>query len=847
MYRLYLIVLFIFSLQLSAQAQQQKELSQVINSIEDKFNVTFSYDSEVIVGRKVSIEIDRFNTLTIICQELEKLTGLRFELIDEQHVLVKKQPSQKVSGCLILVDAETGEAVSGAFILQKQSPTFGAVSDANGRANFSGDLSASDSITIKGLGYLEQSVSISSIIGCPTIRLKPSVTKREDIKLSLYLTSGVNLAADDNGVEIKQENLALLPGETAGDVLQAIQVLPGITNSNGKSGTLNIRGSTTDQTLILLDEIPIYHKGHFYGTLSPFNSDIVESINVYRSGFHPKYGGRVAGTVDVRTESEVTDSLNMGLGINLLYGSGYLAAPLDKDKKLGVILGGRSFLPTELQTFKYKAIRDLSSQLTRYSTIDGTETVELTEENVGVQDVNGKIIYQPDSTQNFSVSMMNIFNRDDKHYLTNQPHRLRDLVELRNYGGSFIWKKKFKNHNKLLFTTVLSDYNYRLKFTRTNQMGVLLLDQDHNIIVKDLNSKVMYCSKMGSEKSKIDIGYEWIWQKAGADLYDRIDPMNFSESYSYTVAVQNVLFGNYQYQPTDKLKFSLGNRLVHYNAQNKIRPEPRINLSYKLNKYANLKASSGYYFQYLTQFVFFDFNDNRTENHRWKLADNDFPVVSNFQSMLGASFEKKGWLIDLETYSKQLNNLTIQAESVASVDEYSHGEGYTLGADLLLRKRWTNFDIWVSYTFNFTRWQFDSISPNEFRPYYDQPHIFQIAGTRSVDRWKFSASWSWRSGIPDQTVNTGFVIGPPGPPPPPPGVQYRGRYKNLHQLDISVLYELGVSKEWKGLLGLSIQNIYDQNNVIENGAVQFDPGSPLIAQDRSLIGFAPNVNFNIYW
>ena len=71
------------------------------------------------------------------------------------------------------------------------------------------------------------------------------------------------------------QTLGLLAGETDGDIFNVLNNIPGIHSPSGKSGNLNFRGSTYDQNLIQIDDIPIYHSGHFLGAISPYNSSVI--------------------------------------------------------------------------------------------------------------------------------------------------------------------------------------------------------------------------------------------------------------------------------------------------------------------------------------------------------------------------------------------------------------------------------------------------------------------------------------------------------------------------------------------------------------------------------------------
>ncbi|QMU62845.1 MAG: hypothetical protein GKR88_00210 [Flavobacteriaceae bacterium] len=94
----------------------------------------------------------------------------------------------------------------------------------------------------------------------------------EEYKVSLneiliinYLINGI--AKEKKGaVIISLKSLGILPGLTEPDMLQNIQLLPGIKSPNETVSGLHIRRGTPDQNLILFDGIRICNSAHFFWT-----------------------------------------------------------------------------------------------------------------------------------------------------------------------------------------------------------------------------------------------------------------------------------------------------------------------------------------------------------------------------------------------------------------------------------------------------------------------------------------------------------------------------------------------------------------------------------------------------
>lgn len=102
-------------------------------------------------------------------------------------------------------------------------------------------------------------------------------------------------------VILERAEVKKLPG-TSGDPIKAIENLPGMARvPGGFGGALLVRGANPADTKVYMDgvEIPILY--HFGGLVSVVNPNMLERIDFYPGGFSARYGGAIAGVVDVVT------------------------------------------------------------------------------------------------------------------------------------------------------------------------------------------------------------------------------------------------------------------------------------------------------------------------------------------------------------------------------------------------------------------------------------------------------------------------------------------------------------------------------------------------------------------
>ncbi|MEJ7666711.1 MAG: Plug domain-containing protein [Hymenobacter sp.] len=74
------------------------------------------------------------------------------------------------------------------------------------------------------------------------------------------------------------------------DILKTLQLKPGVQSSGEGTTGLFVRGGSSDQNLVLVDNALVYNPNHLFGLFSVFNSDVVQSVDLYKSGFPAQYG-----------------------------------------------------------------------------------------------------------------------------------------------------------------------------------------------------------------------------------------------------------------------------------------------------------------------------------------------------------------------------------------------------------------------------------------------------------------------------------------------------------------------------------------------------------------------------
>lgn len=132
-----------------------------------------------------------------------------------------------------------------------------------------------------------------------------------------------------------------IPG-LGGDAIKVVQALPGVGRPTFGSGQVVVRGAPTWDSRFFLDgvEIPLLY--HFGGLKSTYNSDALESIDFYPGGFSTRYGGAVAGIIEVTGRKAKEDRWKGYADMSFLDGAVMAEGPVKKSVS-AMISGRRSF------------------------------------------------------------------------------------------------------------------------------------------------------------------------------------------------------------------------------------------------------------------------------------------------------------------------------------------------------------------------------------------------------------------------------------------------------------------------------------------------------------------------
>ncbi|MBR5299662.1 MAG: TonB-dependent receptor, partial [Bacteroidales bacterium] len=131
---------------------------------------------------------------------------------------------------------------------------------------------------------------------------------------------------------------------SAPDVIKTLQTVTGVSGGTELMNGLYVHGGTGNDNLYLYDGVPVYSVSHLAGLYSAFNTDVVDNVNFFKSGFPASYGGRLSSVVEVNTRDGSMTDYKGSFTVGLINGSIQYEGPIVKDRTSFNVAMRRSWL-----------------------------------------------------------------------------------------------------------------------------------------------------------------------------------------------------------------------------------------------------------------------------------------------------------------------------------------------------------------------------------------------------------------------------------------------------------------------------------------------------------------------
>ncbi|MFT5243506.1 MAG: hypothetical protein ACJA1H_001718 [Glaciecola sp.] len=662
------------------------------------------------------------------------------------------------------------------------------------------------------------------------------VQQLSQVVLSQYIVKGIN-KLKNGSYEIDFNQFDILPGLIETDVLQAVQAFPGIQSINETVSDINIRGGTHDQNLILWDGIKMYQSGHFFGLISMFNPQITQHVSVLKNGTDTTLTDGVSGTIAMETSSKINETFRGSLGLNFIDANGFADIPLSE--KSSIQVAARKSISDFTKTPTYINFFERISQGTEVQT--NTNDIFNSDQEFDFYDMSLRWIYNISDKDQLQVNFLTANNelRFNENSTVDTIETSRQSSLSQNSIASGIHYKRIWN-DTWQTTFEVYETDYELKAINVNVLDQQRFQQEN--AVSETSLKFLANYKL-NERLQFLNGYHFM--ETQIRNLDDVDNPRFRSLISEVLRTHG-LFSQLNYSTLDK-KTSL-NFGLRYNYLDKFRKhilEPRISLTYQFLNNFSFEVLGEFKHQSTSQVINFQNDFLGIEKRRWQLSnDEDVPVIHSKQVSVGLSYSKKGWLVSADTYYKYVNGITTQSQGFQNQYEFVKASGSykAYGVDFILRKQIKEFTTWLSYSYLNSDYTFNTLPEQTIPNNFDITHTITFGANYTLEDLKLSAGLNWHSGRPTTQPVTGNEIDDDA-------INFEAtNSSNLQdylRVDVSAVYTIGLWGNTRADLGISVWNVLNKNNQINN-FYRINDGTVSETMQSSL-GMTPNAVLRVHF
>ena len=616
-----------------------------------------------------------------------------------------------------IADQSNGESLPYANVVLKGTDTpIGALSNVDGYYAIQGvPVDTPYVLTISYIGYISFQDTLTFRTG-ETRRLDVQL-KPEPIAVQEIVVEGKREEEEQRiqpgFVEVETSKIREMPAIGETDILRALHLLPGIQAASDISAGLYIRGGGPDQTLILLDQMPLYNPSHAFGFFSTFNPDAIRDMSLHKGAYPAKYGGRLGAVLDVHNKDGNRKGFDASGGVSLISARLTLEGPTPKGSWM--VSGRRTYIDPLLSF-----IRNEDTDVPTYY----------------FYDLNAKL--NQDFSDNDKVQISGYLGRDNLTFDVDEDA----FFSIRWGNTAFLgkWTHVFSPALFGNFVVAGSDYFSRIEL---------------NI----LDTPILFSNGIRDLSIKGDV--DWFATRdhaiSGGFLathYNFEFNQEFNRGSQFALRLKPKLLSAYvqdHWQPGSVTDIRLGIRSSYFSAGNRFHVEPRLSMSYRMGNW-RWKAAGGSFHQYLQLVT----TELFSGGDYWVPLDETVEPGRSWQGVVGVEWEpSERYQATVEAYYTDMANLVVLDNRVAADIEattvedafVSGGTGYATGVEVFLQRRTGRLTGWIGYTLGWTRRTFAEFNQGKtFPPKYDRRHDVSFVSNYRLGRWSLGANYVYGTG-----------------------------------------------------------------------------------------------------
>ena len=609
------------------------------------------------------------------------------------------------------------------------------------------------------------------------------------------------------------------------DVIKTLQMLPGVSSGTELLSGFYVHGGDGSDNLFLLDGVPVYQVSHMLGLFSSFNTDVISSIDFYKTGFPARFGSKLSSVVDVTTKDGDFNEYHGLFGIGLIDGRLQFEGPLWKGKTSFNVGLRRTW--TETLTMPVLAL------VNKYNSPDKTNI------RYAFTDLNAKITHKFSERSRLSANFYT--GRDVGEYMGKNVSQYYDgegiyhneisQVDIGlswgNILGSLNWDYGFSNtlsmRNIAYYSGSLSNLFFSSRdidtFKNSISNGAYNMSDVHNIGLKsdfhhipDPRHKLRYGATLqyhiycpnATAKSDIVQDVMSFTQIAYADSlrYDTVEASVYAED---EMAV------------TDAFTVNAGLRYGIYSSGRKVwhSLEPRLAMRYSFSDKLSARVSYTEMSQpsHLVSSMYIDLPTNS-----W-LPSTAQVRPSRSREVAGGIYTALAYNLHLnvEAWYKQMSHLLEYAGAYNIFPPLTNwesccrsGKGRSWGAEIDFGYDNGRTEANVYYTLSWSQRKFDDFYRGWYSDRNDNRHKLTImARHKFTKRFEIYGAWNWHSGnrvtmATHETDDEKYLYTQPN----------NVKLPDYHRLDVGMNFIRNTKRGNTSIWNLSIYNAYCRPNPI---------------------------------
>ncbi len=761
------------------------------------------------------------------------------------------------------MDKETGEPIPFANVFIPEL-MIGDISRNDGSFSILNISTRSCTLNISYIGYETKKVPIlfpkdESVLH--EIFISPKVLSTETVSILGTAREFMDRSISPGQISFSPRHISTLPNLGEVDIFRSLQLLPGIQLGLGGTSGLNIRGGTPDQNLVLLDGMPLYQIDHLFGFVSGINANAIKDVQVYKGGFPAKYGGRISSVIELTSRNGNSQNPHGSIYGNLM--SQGISGEIPVLSRGSWLFNLRSSTTSTFQTELYESIQAYVTGDDNFNLIGKSADIEKQQTSTyspqfSYFDFTNRFSFMVTPNHRYTLTSTTGMDsiRENREFfgfstiLGYDSSYTQGNTEWKNNGTTLNISSKWNHESDTQIT--LSNYDYSSSYDSNdsadvNNVRIIIGSVHEENTLKDRSIKFHH-RYMGFENHKIESGIDETFY----DIMFYDHKMDGSISNESSIEQNGFLHSFYiqdLWAPSPRWVIQSGLRVSYFSERVGFYTSPRLSVINKISPNITIESFIGKHYQFVHRLS--GYNTTRGTQGMWILSSEDIQNISSLNTHFGLNWDFSDYTITSEFYYRSMDDLAQFKESSNPVTALKNGRGNekslihqgsgkTNGIEIILRKREGPITGWLSYQQNKTEYNFPELNKGKsFLSNHDKTREFKSVFMTNIGSWALTANWVFASGhVYTDTENINvenlqIIIS---------SDRNESRLPPIHHLDVSLSKTWGVSIA-KIHTGLSIYNLYDQNNISHK---RYNPYKPeLTMTDVAMFGITPTIFLQI--